>query len=377
MAVTGVPSNHFMYTRSKGDVRLKAQAHNLSLTFGKCDTGVTTLGVVALKFNRGAGSFLTDGFCVGQEIVTTGFTDAANNGRYVITAVTATDITVAEVLVNEAGGGNEQIASTRDDTISRGAGSFITDGFEAGDRIMTNSANAGNQGAFIVRSVIALKMVVMPANGTLPAMTAGVEANLTVGTYLVKVLLMRSGFAFDKDVHATRLNIKATTGVITPTFISATKKITRPAGSFVTDGFVAGNKITITNTASNPGPFTIVSVVALEIVVTEAVADEVGTGDEVMTANDELAIGFGYTQDVKLTGVITLAEDDVNDRGDGTFPTVTWTAAGGSIGPTPGAIVYDDASPDNTILGYINFGAEETATDGTTFDIAAGTIRAA
>lgn len=303
MAVTGTPSNHFKNQRQKGNIRLKAQLHNVSLTF----------------------------------------TDATNLITLPSSAVTA--------------------------------------GFEVGDKIVTNSANAGNRGPFTITGIggggnVELTVVLTSTGGAV-TFTDGTEAGLTIGTYLVKVLLMRSGFVFNQDNHATLTNLKATTGVFTPTFVAATSKVTRGSGSFVTDGFVVGNKFTVTNTVSNPGPFTIVSVSALEIVVNEAVIGEVGSGDEVMTADDELATGNGYTQNTKLTGVITIDEDDTNNRSDGTFPTVTWTASVGSVGPTPGAILYDDASPDNTILGYIDFDGEQTATVGTTFNIAAGTIRGA
>jgi hypothetical protein len=64
-----------------------------------------------------------------------------------------------------------------------------------------------------------------------------------------------------------------TTGALDTTFVAATKKITRAAGSFVTDGFIAGNIIQTTST-TNPGPFTVSVVSALEITVSEAVVNE-------------------------------------------------------------------------------------------------------
>lgn len=259
--------------------------------------------------------------------------------------------------------------------------SAVTAGFEVGDKIGSNSANANNKGPWLVKSISGASNVdieVMSINGSAPTLTDGTENNLTIGTYLVKVLLMRSGFVFNKDNHATLKNIKAVTGAFTPTFIAATKKITRTTGSFLDDGFVAGNSFTVANAASNNGVKTIdpaVPVTALEIVTLEALVDEVGSGDETLTANDELATGNGYTQDTKLTGVITLDEDDTNDRSDGTFPTVSWNAAGGSIGPSPSCILYDDLSSDDTIIGCIEFVGEQTATTGLPFNVAGGTIR--
>lgn len=191
----------------------------------------------------------------------------------------------------------------------------------------------------------------------------------------LKVLLMRQGFAFDENKHQLLKNIKGTTGVTTLNFVATTKKITRAAGSFITDGFVSGNKVTCAGSASNAGPFTIVSVADLEIVVSETVVDESGSGDENLTANDELATGNGYTQDTKTTGTVTITEDTSNKRADATYPTVRWTAAGGSIGPTPGAIVYDDTHADNIVIQYINFGGDKTEINGNNFDIGGGLFR--
>ena len=66
----------------------------------------------------------------------------------------------------------------------------------------------------------------------------------------------------------------------------------------------------------------------------------------------------------------SLTEDDTNDRAEAIFDDFTWTAAGGSIGPSNGAIIYDDTTADDTIVGYIDFGSAQTATDGGTFKIA-------
>ena len=68
-------------------------------------------------------------------------------------------------------------------------------------------------------------------------------------------------------------NLQVTTGAIALTFVNATHKITRGSGSFVSDGFTEGTIIT-TDATLNPGPFTTVTVAALEIVVTETVATE-------------------------------------------------------------------------------------------------------
>lgn len=83
----------------------------------------------------------------------------------------------------------------------------------------------------------------------------------------------------------------------------------------------------------------------------------------------ELATANGYTQNTKTLGTSTVSEDDTNDRLSVTWANAQWTASGGSIGPTPGAIIYDDTTSDNTVIGYIDFTENQTATSGGTFTV--------
>jgi len=81
----------------------------------------------------------------------------------------------------------------------------------------------------------------------------------------------------------------------------------------------------------------------------------------------EIATGNGYTQQLKeLTSVF------VGQTG-GTFvfdaANVVWTATGGSIGPTTDAEVYDDTSTGDRLIFNLDFGASETAGDGSNFQI--------
>jgi hypothetical protein len=78
---------------------------------------------------------------------------------------------------------------------------------------------------------------------------------------------------------------------------------------------------------------------------------------------DALGAANGYTGAITLSNQ-ALAEDDANDKASATWDDETITASGGSIGPTPGAIVYDDTTSDDTIIMYIDFGSELTITDG-------------
>lgn len=77
----------------------------------------------------------------------------------------------------------------------------------------------------------------------------------------------------------------------------------------------------------------------------------------------ELPTGNGYTAGgATLTGV-TVTEDDTDNRTEIVWSNATWTASGGAIGPSPGAIIYDDtvvAPTADPIVGYIDFGGNQS-----------------
>lgn len=89
-------------------------AYALASTWVAVTTGTTTLDATAPStFSRAAGSFVTDGFRPGDYITSAGFTNAANNGSFLIVTVAALTITVtAATLVTEVGGGDESIVLT-------------------------------------------------------------------------------------------------------------------------------------------------------------------------------------------------------------------------------------------------------------------------
>jgi len=89
----------------------------------------------------------------------------------------------------------------------------------------------------------------------------------------------------------------------------------------------------------------------------------------------ELATGNGYTQGTKVLAGVVVTEDDIDDRCEVVWSNPSWTAGGGPIGPSPGAIIYDDTVPNDPIVGYIDFGAEYTQVDGGTFTVAGVELR--
>lgn len=81
----------------------------------------------------------------------------------------------------------------------------------------------------------------------------------------------------------------------------------------------------------------------------------------------ELGTANGYTAGgVALSGLSFLYGSGVTkfDAADASF-----TASGGNIGPTTGAIIYDTTATDDKLVCYIDFDGSETANDGTEFKI--------
>lgn len=91
------------------DLRAAFRQRLLSLVLA--DTGPQALSVAGATYSRAVGSFLDDGFAVGDEVVASGFGTAANNGRAVITALTATAMTVDRTLVAEGAGAGRRLVA--------------------------------------------------------------------------------------------------------------------------------------------------------------------------------------------------------------------------------------------------------------------------
>jgi hypothetical protein len=92
-------------------------------------------------------------------------------------------------------------------------------------------------------------------------------------------------------------------------------------------------------------------------------------------SGEEIPTGGGYTaRGIELLSG-ELTENDTNDKGKmvwGSNP--TWTAAGGSIGPAGAAVIFDETSSDDTVVGCIDFGEDHTATEGLTIQIRSGEV---
>lgn len=102
--------------------------------------------------------------------------------------------------------------------------------------------------------------------------------------------------------------------------------------------------------------------------------------DVISSPSAELATEFGYTRQNKTLSGGTLTENDSTDKATRTFDNCTWTASGGTIGPTGCAIIYDEstgvASPfvSPTVVGCIDFGEDYSIGDGLSFQLQSITI---
>src|SRR5574343_1556941 len=93
----------------------------------------------------------------------------------------------------------------------------------------------------------------------------------------------------------------------------------------------------------------------------------------------QISSGNGYTQVSDVAGTtITMAWAETS-AGSGVWrfgnssSDCTFTASGGSIGPFRYAVIVDDTSTSNKLVGYLDYGTAVTITTGNTFTIDTGT----
>jgi hypothetical protein len=205
------------------------------------------------------------------------------------------------------------------------------------------------------------------------------NGQIDLDSHTLKIILMRSGFVYSKDYHGRRINLKAVTSTIAIGFDNTLKKLTRLSGSFLTDGFVPGNTIAISGSATNDGNYIISAaqgaVTPTEILLSGAPVLNNGTENGVITATDELANMVGYTQDTLSLINKIITQNNTDDRLDFTCDDVTWTAGAGGIGPSAGAIIYDDSDLEDTVIGFLDFGGDQTATEGVQFVVSGIKLR--
>ena len=183
----------------------------------------------------------------------------------------------------------------------------------------------------------------------------------------IRAILMRQGFVFNKDNHATRLNLKGYISAMTLS-VNASLQVLDSGNGFLTAGLVSGNKITMSGWTSGGNNTTkIISTVTAGVI---TVTDTTGLVQEsagnmvTIQADDELPTGNGYSQNGTLLTGQAVTEDDADDRAQMICNNIDFSASGGPVGPSPGAVLYDDSVTEKTILGYLDFGGDQTIADG-------------
>lgn len=201
-----------------------------ALTFAPRATALGTTGLLPTgapgartgTITRSSGSFVTDGFTTGDILHLQG--TVSNNGLYSVQTVAAATLDVT-MIEGESPGTPSKDVSTEIvpapgpaviaiNAVSRASGSFVSDGFAVGDRVLFQTVG---------RSEL---------EGLETQLTAVTATRLTLSTRIRRV----SGHTSGASCTATATNV-----------------ITRSTGSFVTNGFAIGDVILAGGTTTNAG----------------------------------------------------------------------------------------------------------------------------
>lgn len=167
------------YTQLKMSMRDRLPLASLSQAPARM-TGNPNLTFAATGFTvtRSAGSFLTDGFAVGDTVTFSGTT--SNNVSKVCTGVTATVLTFASGIANEGpvsnvvAVANPTLTFVSGKTVTRNRGSWLDDGFRAGSTITIAGTMSNNGSTADVTGVTA--KVLTTTTYTFTAETVGIAA---------------------------------------------------------------------------------------------------------------------------------------------------------------------------------------------------------
>jgi hypothetical protein len=178
------------------------------------------------------------------------------------------------------------------DTITRSAGSFIADGFQAGDLINVTGSTGNNIAA--------------------AAPLADVSA-------LVLTL--------DDDDLVAEGPVSGVTivGHEALTFAAAADTVTRSRGSWLADGFRVGDSVTVVGTASNDGTYTVAGVTAAVLDLGDGLTDEVIRADAVTITTGQTKAAWAAACDAEFATIDAAPRIDLAlGRGRKTHPFSGW-----------------------------------------------------
>lgn len=204
------------------------------------DTGLTSLSATATTFVRAAGSFVTDGFAVGDIVTASGFATAGNNGRFAVTAVAATILTVTalqgQTMGVDAAAADRQIISRssvktgstrRSFTVERNFGDIAGadkpyhrfTGVEVNSMELQIAANAMTTGTFTFVGQNMVTATAIVAGATYPAATTTSPLDSFTG------LLTEAGAAI---AVITEITLTVENG-LEPRFVVGSKQSLQPS----------------------------------------------------------------------------------------------------------------------------------------------------
>jgi hypothetical protein len=245
-------------------------------------TAAPGLSATATGYARSAasGSFLANGFQVGDIITATGF-NTQNNGRSVVTGVTATTLTVTKAggTVAQSAASGRSITADQRITVTKAGGTALEAGSTGPTTLLSATAGGYARSAgdfiadgFVVGQTISATGFVVPGNNGTSTITAITPTTLTVTKTVAPV----------PEAGSTGLGTFGTT-------TGSSGGFTRTVGSFITDGFQVGHSVTTSGflDSSNNGTFTVTGVTATTLTVTPArtVAEAQAPGRTITTVD--------------------------------------------------------------------------------------------